>query len=681
MVLIIPKDQTEDRTCKQHNVVDWRNDTLVEMVRHRACSSPSMVIYTLLNDQCDPVDTLTAIQLDHQASVIAAGLHHFGKEKNRVLILCENDLNYVLAFFGCIYANMIPVSGIHVDVIRSDERFATVLNDAQPDFVIGPRHLLIEYKDYFRKLDCNPVWIPLEVLLNVRDKLVKKGDNKDVALIQYSSGTTRNTKGILITHRNLMYNVRHQPASEKILESECNGLSWLPFAHDMGLIGGIIVPVGLGRKIFLLPPKYFIEKPVRWLQAITRYKIQVSGGPTFAYNLCLRETTENEIRKLDLSSWQIAVNGADNSQAETIEKFCKRFSSAGFRARHFIFGYGLAEATLTVTNSKANVSPKFRNFSRKALMTGFVRQASDVNDQRILVSCGYSLEDQKIVIVNPENDQILRDGRVGEICVSGPSVARGYFNRPEETEDVFHSKLSGSKEFYLRTGDLGFIYENELYFAGRISNVITLGNKKYDPGDISCTLENSCPDIRINGTTFFLENLKDPTSITILAETIRNPVKSYEEIVGYIYEKVTKLYMIWPRTIVLTRPGGVLKTPSGKIQIARTREAFCEKKLPVIKEFRYQVPIITAFLSFKEAYNQVEEWIGNVTKDWKGNVKQLTRNKLLNKEVNHDLLLDLRYKFEEKFHVEIDPSDFMTACQTYTDLCHLLAKQICNSEL
>ena len=300
MVLIIPKDQTEDRTGKQHNGVDWRNDTLVDIVRHRACSSPSMVIYTLLNDQCDPVDTLTAIQLDHQASVIAAGLHHFGKEKNRVLILCENDLNYVLAFFGCIYANMIPVSGIHVDVIRSDERFATVLNDAQPDFVIGPRHLLIEYKDYFRKLDCNPVWIPLEVLLNVRDKLVKKGDNKDVALIQYSSGTTRNTKGILITHRNLMYNVRHQPASEKILESECNGLSWLPFAHDMGLIGGIIVPVGLGRKIFLLPPKYFIEKPVRWLQAITRYKIQVSGGPTFAYNLCLRETTENEIRKLVL---------------------------------------------------------------------------------------------------------------------------------------------------------------------------------------------------------------------------------------------------------------------------------------------------------------------------------------------------------------------------------------------
>lgn len=678
MALIIPDEMEEAWACKHYNIVNWQKDTLVDLVQHRAETSPSMVLYTLLDSACQPVHSLTSTQLDSQASLIAAGLHHFGKERDRVLILCENDLNYILAFFGCLYANMIPVSGIHVDMIRSDERFETVLKDAQPKIIIGPRHILSEFKIAFSDLNCQAIWVPLDVLQNSKDGLVRKGHNEDVAFIQYSSGTTKHTKGILITNRNLLYNARRHPIHEKFSDENSSELSWLPFAHDLGLIGGIIAPVGIGRQIVLLPPKYFIEKPIRWLQAITKYRVKLSGGPTFAYNLCIKEITDEEVDSLDLSSWELAVNGADSTQAEVMEKFCQKFAKANFKARNFVFGYGLAEATLTVTRTKMHTSPKIRNFSRKALMAGFARSTANPADKRVMIACGRSFEDQKVVIVDPETCHSLRNGRIGEIWVKGPSIAKGYFNRPEETAEVFHAQLVGSDDFYLRTGDLGFIFEDELYFSGRMSNVITLRNKKYDPSDISGVLENACGDLRINGTAFFLNDPDNPVSITIIAEIVRDPVEAYEVIAEQIYKKVTEIYDIWPQTIALTRAGGVLKTPSGKIQIARTRQAFHEKKLPLIQEFHYEVPEIPPLLSFHEAYKQIEAWIREETKEWKEDVKALTRSALVKREISTELLLGLRHKFETHFHVEIDPSEFTVACQTYTDLCNLLAKQISN---
>ncbi len=688
MALIIPQDQDEDYVCKQYHCVNWRRDTLVDMVQQCASFSPFLTIYTLLDEDCQLDKTLTSQQLDHQASMIAAGLHHFGKEQDRVLILCDNDFNYILAFYGCLYANMIAVSGVHVNVIRSDERFKAVFNDSQPNLVIGPRYLLAEFKKYVTDLSSNSMWVPLETLLNSKNKLVKKGENKDVALIQYTSGTTKGIKGIILTHRNMLYNIHNQPASNKILvnnyHNNYHGLSWLPFAHDMGLIGGILAPVGLRTKVYLLPPKYFIEKPIRWLQAITYYKLQVSGGPTFAYNLCLKEVTDEEYKNLDLSSWEIAVNSADNTQINVMVNFYKKFADVGFRAKSFNCAYGLAEATLTVTNTPIQVSPKIRSFSRRALMAGFAKLAVDVNDQYTLVSCGHSCEGQKVVIVNPETSERLRNGQIGEIWVSGISVGKGYFNQPKETKETFHAKLAGSSEnseTYLRTGDLGFFYENELYFSGRMSNVITLRNKKYDPAVISSTLENNCVDIHVNSTAFFLCNSDDPKSVTIVVEINRNPVNSYELIAEQIYKHITKIYDLWPQMIVLTRLGGVLKTPSGKIQMNKTRIALQEGKLPVIQEFRYDVPEITPLLSFENAYKQVEDWVLYVTKDWKENVKKLTRQKLVQREINPDLLLDLRKKFELQFHVEIDPSEFTFACETYTDLCNLLAKKISDSEL
>lgn len=680
MKLIIQDQKEKDWARQLYNVADWRRDTLVDIVQNRARIAASSILYTLLDRDCNPVDYMTCAQLDEQASVIAAGLHHFASHRDRVLLLCENDFTYIRAFFGCLYADMIPVSGVHVDVIRSDERFETVVNDSQPHLIIGPRHVLAEYKRQYRDLDCKPVWVPLEVLQDSGDRLVLRGNNEETALIQYSSGTTSDTKGILITYRNLMYNLRHQPQTAKLLsellDEKCNGLNWLPFSHDFGLIGGIVVPVALGRPAVLLPPKYFIEKPARWLQAMSRYRVQASCGPTFAYNLCLKEMTDEEVKKLDLASWEIAVNGADATQIEVMERFCQRFGPVGFKARNFLFGYGLAEATLAVTNTKAHTSPKIRSFSRKALMAGFVQTTMQKEDRRDMISCGSSLEDQKVMIVDPETCQPLRNGRVGEIWVSGPSVAKGYFNREEETEEVFHARFSDSSETYLRTGDLGFIYEGELYFSGRMSNVITLRNKKYDPGDISGTLENACGDLRINGSAFFLEDPEDPVSITIIAEVVRNPEQSYEQIASQIYERVTEIYDIWPRTIVLTRAGGVLKTPSGKIQIARTCKAFQEKTLPLIREFLYETPDLPPLLSFQEAYQQIEAWIGDVTRDWKENVRELTRDKLVQGKMNSDLLLDLRKQFEKRFHVEVDPSEFTVSCQTYADLCALLAKKI-----
>lgn len=351
---------------------------------------------------------------------------------------------------------MIPASGIHIDVMRSDERFDMVANDAKPKLIIGPRKILADYKSVHKDLECKPVWVPLEVLLNAKSKTAIQGENQGVAFIQYTSGTTKNSRGIELTHRNLLFNLRYQANTEEYNDEEYSGLSWLPLAHDMGMIGCVLLAVFSGGRCVLLPPKYFVEKPVRWLKAISKYKVSVSGGPTFAYNLCTREVTDEEMQDLDLSHWEIALNGADTAQADIMQRFCKRFAAVGFKPRHLVFGYGLAEATLTVTRTERRVSPKFRSFSRSALMAGFAWPSTNKFDRRELISCGASIEHQQVLIVDPESHQIVRDGRVGEIWIAGPSVAKGYFNRPEYTQEIFQAKIKGQDKHYLRTGDLGF---------------------------------------------------------------------------------------------------------------------------------------------------------------------------------------------------------------------------------
>lgn len=676
MALIIPDDNEVDWACKVYGIVDWHTATLVDMLQHRAKVSPSMVLYTLLDADCNPVDHLTSAQLDDQAATIAAGLRHFGKEGDRVLLLCDNDLNYISAFFGCIYAGMIPASGIHIDVMRSDERFEMVVNDAQPKLIIGPRKILADYKAVHKEIDCKPVWVPLEVLLNAKNKTAIKGDNQGVAFIQYTSGTTKNSRGIELTHRNLIFNLRYQAKSYEYRDEEYSGLSWLPLAHDMGMIGCVLLVVLTGGRCILLPPKHFVEKPVRWLKAISKYKVSMSGGPTFAYNLCTREVTDEEMQDLDLSHWELALNGADTAQADIMQRFCKKFAAVGFKPRHLVFGYGLAEATLTVTRTERRVSPKFRSFSRSALMAGFAWPSTNKFDRRELISCGTSLEDQKVIIVDPESHQILRNGRVGEIWISGPSVAKGYFNRPEYTQEIFHAKVSGQEESYLRTGDLGFLLGDNLFFSGRMSNVIVLRGKTYDPDDVSGALEAACSDIRPNATAFFLSDPDDTLSITVIIELVKKPLNSYEDIVDKAYEVITKTYDIWPKMIVLTRPGGVLKTPSGKAQIARTRKALHDDALPVIQKFEYEVPDLPPPLTREQALIEVEKWVDEKTKDWDEDVKELTREKLVNREMDAELLLNLRQDFERHFHIQIDPSEFMIACQNYKDLCNLLAGQI-----
>lgn len=281
MALIVPDENEVDWACKVYGIVDWHTATLVDMLQHRAKVAPSMVLYTLLDGDCNPVDHLTSAQLDERAATIAAGLQHFGKEGDRVLLLCDNDLNYITAFFGCIYAGMIPASGIHIDVMRSDERFDMVANDAKPKLIIGPRKILADYKSVHKDLECKPVWVPLEVLLNAKSKIAIQGENQGVAFIQYTSGTTKNSRGIELTHRNLLFNLRYQANTEEYNDEEYSGLSWLPLAHDMGMIGCVLLAVFSGGRCVLLPPKYFVEKPVRWLKAISKYKVSVSGGANF----------------------------------------------------------------------------------------------------------------------------------------------------------------------------------------------------------------------------------------------------------------------------------------------------------------------------------------------------------------------------------------------------------------
>jgi acyl-CoA synthetase (AMP-forming)/AMP-acid ligase II len=302
-----------------------------------------------------------------------------------------------------------------------------------------------------------------------------------LAFLQYTSGSTATPKGVMVSHGNLLHNEAIiQQAFAQTSESVI--VSWLPLYHDMGLIGNVLQPLYVGAHSVLMSPVAFLQSPFRWLKAISHYRATTSGGPNFAYDLCVRKITEEQKAGLDLSSWQLAFNGAEPIRAETLDRFAKAFASCGFRREAFFPCYGLAEATLFVAGkTQSNAPAVIKHFETAALSNNRVIEATDESQDRLsLVGCGGPGMGQTILIVNPETARVCPPGDVGEIWVSGASVAGGYWNQPEATERTFHASLAESSAGpFLRTGDLGFLQAGELFVTGRLKDLIIIRGRNH----------------------------------------------------------------------------------------------------------------------------------------------------------------------------------------------------------
>jgi acyl transferase domain-containing protein/acyl-CoA synthetase (AMP-forming)/AMP-acid ligase II/acyl carrier protein len=560
--------------------------TWVDLLQWRAAQQPEQRAYTFLNDGEIEKDHLTYAGLDIQARAIGALLQQGSKSGACALLIYPSGLEFIAAFFACLYSGIIAVPIYPPSAARSERtlaRFQAIVHDVQPSVVLTTSALqsrvdsLLAYSSMLQKPRLLATdTLALDGLADSWQRPVVSSET--LAFLQYTSGSTGLPKGVMVTHGNLLHN-------SSLVERYClhpeeaHGVTWLPLYHDLGLIGGVLQPLYAGYISTILSPAAFLQRPVRWLQAVSRTRATISGGPNFAYDLCVRKVTEEQKATLDLSHWEIVANGAEPVRAETMERFSEAFASCGFRRNYFYPCYGLAEATLVVSAGKKGTYPLVKRFHNRELeQHRAVEAAAEDKDNRILVSIGASHADQKVLIVDSEKKTVCPPGHVGEIWVKGPSVAQGYWQRPEETEYTFHAYLADSGEGpFLRTGDLGFIDEGELFITGRLKDLIIIRGSNHYPQDIEMTVERCHPALRPACGVAFSVDVANEERLVLVQEIERQYLKQdLTEVFAAIRRAVAQQHELQTYAIALIKTGSIPKTSSGKVQRRGTREAYLE---------------------------------------------------------------------------------------------------------
>ncbi|MEW5848206.1 MAG: fatty acyl-AMP ligase [Myxococcota bacterium] len=557
---------------------------LVELLRERAQHQGADRAYTFLVDGDHEEHTLTYGALDAQARAIAARLQARGHAGQRALLLYPPGLEYVAAYFGCLYAGVVAVPAYPPRPNKPSPRLESIVTDAQAALALTTDAILQKLQPRFPEMPrmASLDWLTTDgVGTDGADAWrAPKVDGDTLAFLQYTSGTTGTPRGVMVTHGNLLHN------SALIAEGfehtvDDRGVFWLPIYHDMGLIGGVLQPLWIGRPTTLMPPAAFLQSPFRWLSAISRLKANVSGGPDMAYELCARQVTDEQKATLDLSGWELAFTGAEPIRPETLERFSRAFAGCGFRREAFYPCYGLAEATLMVTGGRRLRAPRVHRVERPALLEGRARPArGDDAEAHALVSCGRSLHGQEVRVVDPETGRTCADGEVGEIWVHGPCVARGYWNRAEASEAAFGGRRQdGPDRRYLRTADLGFIHEDELFYTGRMKDLLVVGGRHHYPQDLERTAELAHPALRPGfGAAFLLDDGK----LALIYELERRARPDMNEVTGAVREAVRKRHGLPLHAFSIIRMLSIPKTSSGKIQRYACKAAFLDGSLETV---------------------------------------------------------------------------------------------------
>jgi non-ribosomal peptide synthase protein (TIGR01720 family) len=565
--------------------------TLVEVLRWRALQQPEQRAYTFLVDGEIEEVHLTYADLDRRARAIGARLQSLGAYGERALLVYPPGLEFIAGFFGCLYAGVVAIPVYPPHSPRLDKtlsKFRAIANDAQPVVALTTSALLSLAENIRTQApDLQPLrWLATDT---ISSKLAEEWhhpvlSSTSLAFFQYTSGSTATPKGVMLSHGNVLHNsalIKHY--FEHTAESR--GVIWLPLYHDMGLIGGVLQPLYSAFPTTFLSPFAFLQRPFRWLQAISRTRATTSGGPNFAYDLCVRRITAEQRMSLDLSSWQVAFSGAEPIRHETLEQFAATFEHCGFRRQAFYPCYGLAESTLIVSGGEKAAQPVVRHFQAAALEHNRVVTASFEDDgTRTLVGCGQALLDQRVIVVDPETLTRCSPDQVGEIWVVGPSVAQGYWNRPEETERTFRAYLSNTGEGpFLRTGDLGFLHDGELFITGRLKDLIIVRGRNHYPQDIEYTVERSHPALRRGCGAAFAVEVANEERLVVVQELELRQHPEIDEVVGNIRQAVAEEHEIQVYAVSLIKPGSIPKTTSGKVQRQSCRQAFLEDRLAVIE--------------------------------------------------------------------------------------------------
>jgi amino acid adenylation domain-containing protein len=552
--------------------------SFVSLLRELAQQRPADIALIVVSEQDGiTVDApFTYAELDNRVRALAVQLQRRFDKGNRVLLMLDNDDHYVVAFFACLYAGLIAVPVFPPESARHQHlaRLTGIAVDAQACCVLTVSKVLDLVNASVQDLDTSVIAIDMLGSDGADDWMPHIPTDDDIAFLQYTSGSTSAPKGVMVSHGNLMANERAIGQALAIGPGDLL-VSWLPLFHDMGLIGGLLQPFFQGIKLILMTPKYFLERPVRWLQAIARHGGTISGGPDFAYRLCLERIKDTQLTSLDLSSWRIAFSGAEPVRHETLDAFIERFAIAGFAQNSVYPCYGLAEATLMISTSHVNAGLVTTAFAANELRQGHaVPQA----DGQILVANGGVVAEHQVSIRNPDNGAACKHGTTGEIWASGPSIAQGYWNKPEATAATF---VEFDGRTWLRTGDLGFIHQDQLYVAGRIKDLIIVRGHNLYPQDIEQVIEREVEAVRKGRVAAFAVEGSDGEGIGIAAEISRNLQKLMpsDKLVELLSAVVSGTCGEPLQVVLLLNPGALPKTSSGKLQRQACRKGWLEDSL------------------------------------------------------------------------------------------------------
>jgi acyl-CoA synthetase (AMP-forming)/AMP-acid ligase II len=547
--------------------------SFVDVLRARCEDEPERIAF-LFDDEREP-GRLSYGELDARARGVAGALQACAGQGERVLLLYPPGLDYVAGLFGCLYAGAVSVPAYPPDPMRAARtvpRLMGIVRDADATAILTTSSIRGALEPLVGADACT--WVTAE-----GGTVVEAGSSAesasqawrpptvqrdDLALLQYTSGSTAAPRGVLLTHANLLHN------SEYIRrafghESSSRGVIWLPPYHDMGLVGGVLQPVYAGFPCVLMAPFTFLRRPLRWLRAISEHRATTSGGPNFAFELCVRRIDAQERAQLDLSSWEVAFNGAEPVRRETIDAFSEGFGGCGFRREAFFPCYGLAEATLMVTGG-----PRARRAEVRELDAGGGSHVREV------VGCGRPGPDHRVAIVDPASRERLPAGRVGEIWVMAPSVGQGYWERPVESAATFAGTLAGTGEGpFLRTGDLGLVNEGgELFVTGRIDELLVIDGRNYYPHDLELACEQAVAGLRPGCGAAFAYELDGRNRVGIVYEVADEGAPDHDGTMLAIRRAVAGAVDVQVHSVVLVGARTIPKTSSGKVQRRLCAEMF-----------------------------------------------------------------------------------------------------------
>lgn len=648
---------------------------LGSVLHGHAQQRPNATAFVFLQNKNTLEQAISYAELDQAARSIADYLRNQQlKPGDRVVLLFPSGINFLCAFMGCLYAGLIAVPTYPPS--RNLDVLSGIASDANASLILCDDDIFQRLQQKFPDdaMLSRYNWGSYTTACASPGQHYFEADTDAIAMLQYTSGSTGLPKGVMLSHRNLLANLA-AIQSEFGMTQETVMVGWLPLYHDMGLIGNVLGSLYSGQKLYFMSPQEFVQEPYCWLEAISRYRAFISGGPNFAYQLCVDRISNAQLAELDLSSWQVAFNGAEPVRAQVLDQFSQKFYPAQFSRHAFQPCYGMAEASLLISTCALGEIPSVRHVNRQALQTHRLIASARQHTQSLsIVSCGRVIEGHDVIIADPETRQRCHNEQIGEIWVRGPSITKGYWNKPELNAAAFAIPVNSADpgHSYFRTGDLGILVDEQLYITGRAKDLIILRGKNYYPQDIELCASQSDPALKADGGAAFEVDRDGVARLVLVQEVNRTALRQFDAELSSakVIKAIAQQFQIEVDAILYLSPQHLPKTSSGKVQRNKIRHMYLNQEFKALALFQsaaqtYATPAADLPVE-DELTSRIRSLVAQVLRVQPAVLK--THQALLEQGVDSLAQLEISHHIETEFQHSFTVEDFFSDL-SIDDIC------------